>query len=372
MIKKIIFVGNTSWSMIKFRKGLLKKLVKLGFEVTVVSPFDDYCEEIISLGCKYQKIMIDNKGSNPLKDIRLIIDLKKIYEQIKPDLIIHYTIKPNIYGTIAAKLSHIKSFAVVTGLGFTFINDTFVSKIAKLLYKFSFQFSDKVFFINKDDRKEFIDGKLITANKTFLIPSEGISIELFYPESTVKNTEEFRFLLIARMLWDKGVGEYVEAAKVLKRKDLKVEFGLLGYLDVANPKAISKEQMNSWVNDGFVKFYGSTDNVKSFISKSDCIVLPSYREGISMTLMESASMEKPLIATNVPGCKDVVDDGINGFLCEVKNAQDLADKMEMMLKLTSEERRAMGKAGREKMIREFDEKIVIDKYLEAIESVLKK
>ena len=195
-MKKILLVGNTSWSMIKFRMGLLKQLVKSGYEVTVVSPFDSYSEEIISLGCNYKDIAIENKGSSPIKDIRLIIDLKKIYDYIKPDLIIHYTIKPNIYGTMAAKLSRTRSFAVVTGLGFTFINDTFVSKIAKLLYKFSFQFSSKIFFINEDDRKEFIDDKLIATDKTFLIPGEGINTELFYPEGSVKNTEKFRFLLI--------------------------------------------------------------------------------------------------------------------------------------------------------------------------------
>jgi glycosyltransferase involved in cell wall biosynthesis len=350
--------------------GLIKELINQKYDVTVVAPYDKHVEDIKTLGCKYINIDIDNKGSNPLKDFNLILKLKQIYMKVNPDLIIHYTIKPNIYGTIASRLTKTKSIAVVTGLGYIFINNTMVSRIAKLLYKFSFQFSEKVFFINEDDKSEFIINNLVDQNKVVVIPGEGINTNFFRSENNKKNNNEFKFLLIARILWDKGVGEYVEAAKILKTKYKDVEFGLLGYLDVANPKAITKVQMKEWENQGNIKFFGSTDDVKSFIEKSDCIVLPSYREGISMTLMEASSMSKPIIATNVPGCKDLIENGMNGYLCEVRNAQDLADKMEMMLNLSEEERSKMGKKGREKMIKEFDEKIVIDKYLQAIKELL--
>lgn len=369
-MKKIILVGNTTWSMIKFRFGLIKKLVNQGYEVTVVSPFDKHVSDIKSLECHYEKIDMDNKGTNPINDIKLIYKFKSIYEKINPDLIIHYTIKPNIYGTLAAKILGIKSIAVVTGLGYTFINDTFISKIAKLLYKFSFQFSEKVLFINEDDKKEFIDNKLVVKNKMIVIPSEGVNTDFFKNNNEKKEGKKFKFLLIARMLWDKGVLEYVDAAETLKKQFKNVEFGLLGYLDVDNPKAITRQQMDIWLNDGNIKFYGSTDNVKKFIEESDCIVLPSYREGISMTLMESASMSKPLIASNVPGCKDLIDDHINGYLCEARNSKDLAKKMEKMLNLTEKERVIMGESGRKKMISEFEEKIVIDKYFKIMKEIL--
>jgi len=364
-LKKIVLVGNTSWSMIKFRKGLIKKLIDLNYLVTIIAPYDKFKNDIEKLGCKYLDIDIDNKGSNPLKDIKLILKLRKIYKKINPDLVIHYTIKPNIYGTIASRLVGIKSIAVVTGLGFTFINNTLTSKIAKYLYKFSFKYPEKIIFINNDDKHEFILNNLVDKNNLINIPGEGIDTEFFKCEK-INICITFRFLLIARMLWDKGVGEYVEAAKIIKRKYPEVEFGLLGYLDVDNPKAISKYQMEKWINDDYIKFYGSTDNVKEYISNVDCIVLPSYREGISMSLMESAAMSKPLIATNVPGCKELIDDGINGYLCKVKNIQDLVNKMEIMLNLSENERNIMGKVGRKKMINEFDEKIVINKYLETI------
>ncbi len=364
-MKKIILVGNTSWSMVKFRLGLIKELINQKYDVTIIAPYDNNSNELKLLGCKYIDIDIDNKGSNPLKDFKLILNLKNIYKEINPDLIIHYTIKPNIYGTIASKIACFKSIAVVTGLGYTFINDSLVSKVAKLLYKFSFKFSNKVFFINDDDKNEFIKSNLVKENKIISIAGEGVNTKFFNDEKNISN-KNMKFILIARMLWDKGIGEYVEASNLLKQDYPNVEFGLLGYLDVDNPRAISKIQMTKWEEEANIKYYGSTDDVKSFIFKSDCIVLPSYREGISMILMESASMSKPLIATNVPGCKDLIDDGKNGYLCQPKNSKNLAEKMEKMLNLNKKNREKMGQNGRIKMIKTFDESIVINKYLKEI------
>lgn len=370
-MKHIVLVGNTSWSMIKFRYGLMKSLILNGYKVTVVAPKDEYIQDIKDIGCEYREVDIDNKGSNPIKDIKLIYTFQKIYNELEPDLVIHYTIKPNIYGIIAAKISGIKAFAVITGLGYVFINDSIVSTIAKQLYKFSFRFATKVFFINKDDKNEFLNNNLVNKDKIVVIPGEGINTKYFKDINKTKKLNKFKFLLIARMLEDKGVFEYIEAGKILSKKYNNFEIGLLGYLGVDNPKAISKQQMDILIQEDYIKYYSSTNDVKPFISQSDCIVLPSYREGISMTLMESASMAKPLIATNVPGCKELIDDEINGYLCEVKSVKDLALKMEMMLKLSEEERIYMGKKGREKMQREFDKSIVIEKYLNIIKKLIR-
>lgn len=369
-MKKIVFVANSSWSIIKFRLGIIKTLVEQNYQVYVIAPSDEYSGEIISLGCEYIDIKIDNKGSSPIKDIKTTYNLYKTYKRIQPNLIFHYTIKPIIYGSFAAKIGKVKSIAVITGLGYTFINNNLTTKIAKFLYKFSLKFATKVWFINYDDKELFITQKLVQNSKVDILPSEGINTNIFTPIHKEKIDDTFRFLLIARMLWDKGVGEYIAAAETIYKNYQNVEFGLLGFLDVANPQAISKEQMDIWIRNKYIKFYGSSSDVREFIKNADCIVLPSYREGISMTLMESASMEKPLIATNVPGCKDIVDDKENGFLCEVKNPQDLVDKMEKMLNLSQKDREKMGKKGREKMIREFDESIVINKYLQTIKEIL--
>jgi glycosyltransferase involved in cell wall biosynthesis len=363
---KIIFVGNTSWSMIKFRYGLIKYLLLNEYEVYIIAPEDDPSTNMLKkLGVNYIPIEIENKGSNPLKDIILLFNLKSIYKKIKPDLIIHFTIKPNIYGTIASKLLGIPSIAVVTGLGYTFIHNNIIGHIAKILYKLSFLFAEKVVFLNQDDKTEFLHRKLVNNSKILQFPGEGIDLEYFKPMQKNSN-KAFKFLLVARMLWDKGIGEYIEAAHILSSRYDTVEFGLLGYLDVSNPKAINKKQMEIWTKEKYIKFYGAVDDVRLFVNNSDAVVLPSYREGLSMTLMEAAALQKPIITTNVPGCKDLVVDGDNGFLCKAKDASDLAHSMEKLILLPENERDQMGINGRLKMIRQFDQKIIIDKYINEI------
>ena len=369
-LRKIVLSSNTSWSIYNFRLGLVKKLLE-NYEVIIVAPKDKYSQKLIDLGCGYYDIYIDNKGTNPINDLKTFWQYYRLYKKIKPDLIFHYTIKSNIYGTIAAKLNNILSIAITTGLGYAFINNNLISKIVKFLYKFSFKFANQVWFLNQDDYEVFINQNLISKEKGYILPSEGINTEEFKPMNIEKKDNIFRFLLIARILWDKGIGEYVKAAKIIKQKYQNVEFLLLGAVGVDNPTVISKEQIDKWVGEGIVKYLGVTDNVKSEIAKADCVVLPSYyREGIPRVLLEAAAMEKPIITTDNVGCRDVVDDGVNGLLCKPRDYRDLVDKMEKMLNLSEEERIKMGKRGREKIIREFDERIVIKKYLETIDKIL--
>jgi len=217
----------------------------------------------------------------------------------------------------------------------------------------------------------FISEGLVAKVKCDILPGSGVDIDRFTPIENKNKNGFFKFLLVARMLWDKGVGEYVDAAKLIKEKNPDVEFQLLGFLDVENNTAISKEQMQKWIDAKYINYLGVSDDVKYEIAKADCIVLPSfYREGTPRILLESASMAKPIITTDNVGCRDVVDNGVNGFLCEVKNSKELAEKMEIMMNLTTEKRDAMGRSGRNKMIEEFDECIVIDKYVSSISEIL--
>jgi len=218
--KKIVLSSNTSWSIFNFRFGLIKELLK-NYEVIIVAPKDEYSEKLIDLGCKYYDIYIDRKGTNPINDLKTFWQYYRLYKKIKPDLIFHYTIKPNIYGTIAAKLNNIPSIAITTGLGYMFINNNIVTNIVKLLYKVSFKFAKQVWFLNQDDFDIFIKNKLIDKSKGFILHSEGVNTEKFKPIKTEKKDDIFRFLLIARMIWDKGIGEYVEAAKIIKQKPRK-------------------------------------------------------------------------------------------------------------------------------------------------------
>lgn len=368
-MKRIVLVSNTSWSMLKFRLGVMKSLVSEGYEVIVIAPRDKHSDEFEALGCHYVELSMDNKGSNIFKDLRLVYKLQKAYKKLSPDLIFHYTIKPNIYGSFAAKIAKKKSIAVITGLGYTFIHDTLTTKIAKFLYKASLKYAQKVWFINIEDKNKFLLAELVAEEKMDLLPSEGINIDTFSPIKVKRKDNIFRFILVARLLWDKGVGEYVKAAKVLTKKYNNVEFQLLGFIDAQNPKAISKVQVDDWVSKGYVNYLGPTDDVKPFIAASDCVVLPSYREGVSMILMESASMQKPLIASNVPGCRDLINSGVSGYTCRMQDYYDLVTKMEKMLHLNDKQRKQMGKAGRKFMVEEYNEKLVIEKYLLTIKEL---
>ena len=370
MTKKIIICLNTSWNIHNFRLNLARSLKKAGYDVVLVAPYDKY-SEILKQEFEYHNIYMNNKGTNPKEDLKTLIEFYKLYKKTKPLVVLNYTIKPNIYGNIACSRLGIKTINNISGLGTVFIKESIVTKIVKGLYKYSLNKSSKVFFQNNEDKELFIENKLVHSTLCDLLPGSGIDTNKFIPIEYKNEDKNLKFLLIARMLWDKGIGEYIDAARIIKQKYSNIEFQLLGSLDAINKTAISKKQMQLWIDEELVIYHGVTDDVKEYIKKADCIVLPSYREGTPRTLLESASMGKPIITTNVVGCKEVVDDKINGYLCELKNPEDLAHKIEKMLNLSEKERMQMGKAGRKKMIKEFEEKIVIDKYLETIKKIIK-
>jgi glycosyltransferase involved in cell wall biosynthesis len=369
MNKKIAVVVNNSWYAYNMRFNLALSFKDAGYDVVFICPYDKYSNKI-KQEFEYVDIKLNTKGTNPIEDLKTIHRYYKIYKDIKPDIILHYTVKPNIYGTFAASMLNIPTINNIAGLGTLFIKQNIITKIAKWLYKVSQKRATKIFFQNNDDFTMFVDEKLVEKSKCDVLPGSGVDINKFVP-CTKDDDGIFRFLIVSRMLWAKGIGEYVEAAKIIKEKYTNVEFQLLGFLDTASPTAISKEQMDIWVSDSLVNYIGTSDDVKIEIAKVDCMVLPSYyREGTPRTLLESAGMAKPIITTDNVGCRDVVDDGINGYLCEIRNSKDLADKMEMMINLSNDERKTMGDAGRDKIVKEFDEKIVINKYLESIKDIL--
>ena len=368
-MKKIAIVLNSSWYAYNFRYDLGLELQKKGYKVTFIAPYDIYSDRLKER-FDFFDILFNSKSMNPFQDLKAFIHLYKIYKKIRPSIILHYTIKPNIYGTIAANILGIKTINNIAGLGTLFIKKNFVTFIVKKMYKVSQRNASKIFFQNNDDMSMFIDERIVCADKVELLPGSGVNVEKFKPVP-LNESKTFKFLVVSRMLWAKGISDYVEAASLLRKKFSNVQFQLLGFLDVDSPTAISKKQMDLWVASGNVIYLGSTDRVNDFIAKADCIVLPSYyREGVPRSLLESASMGKPIITTNNIGCKDVVDDGVNGFLCNIKDPIDLSEKMERMINIPVAERLKMGQAGREKIINQFDERIVINKYLLAISKLL--
>ena len=371
-MKTIGIVINTSWHIYNFRTGLIKALQNMGYRVVAIAPKDVYSPKLIETGVDYFEIEMDNMGTNPVEDTKLTYRYYKLFEKIKPDLLLLYTIKPNIYGSVAAKMLDIPVISSITGLGTVFLHDNISSKIAKLLYGIALKIPSKVFFENPYDKNIFIDQGFVEKEKVVLIPGAGINTNEYSPIEQIKFDEkhQLKFLFIARLVKDKGLIEYIEAIRLLRAKYPNIEFAILGPYYPGNPTAITKEEMDVWVEEGLVNYLGESDDVKSIMSKYDCVVLPSYREGLSRVLLEAASMAKPIVTTNVPGCKDVVEDGVNGFLCEKEDAVDLADKMEKIIQLTNAEQIQMGKRGRERVVKEFDEPIVNEKYINAIQETL--
>jgi glycosyltransferase involved in cell wall biosynthesis len=375
---KIALIGNTAWGLINFRAGLMRSLIVAGHHVVAVAPNDEHAVRITALGVRFLGMPMDNKGTHPVKDLRLLFDFIRLFQKEKPDLVISYTIKPVIYATIAARWMRIPSVSVITGLGTVFLRENLLTKLVEWLYRFSQSHAKKVFFLNEDDMQVFLSRKLSPSNSMAKLPSEGVDVghfNLLEQDGTLndhcasRSQRPFHFLLMARMLWDKGIGEYVDAAREVRKHFPSTEFGLLGFLDVKNPSAISRVQMDEWVKEGVVNYLGVTDDVRQAVTWSDCVVLPSYREGIPRTLLEASAMGRPIVATDTVGCRDVVEDGVNGFLCRTRDAEDLANKLMKILSLSPVERQAMGAKGRKKVEAEFDERIVIQYYMEVISDV---
>lgn len=363
---RVVFVANTLWSVVIFRPGLLRTLTGMGVDVVVVAPPDDTLPRARALNVTFIPLELSAKGTNPLHDIGLTRTLARLYRELEPDLIFHYTIKPNIYGSIAARLAGIPCVAVTTGLGYAFVNTNLVARIAKALYRFAFRFPREVWFLNEDDRRDFVIRRLVDPAKTRVLPGEGIDLEHFAPRPPARADGKIRFLLIARMLWDKGVGEYVDAARLVRAKYPQAVFQLLGATGVANPSAIDAQQMQAWVDEGVVEYLGTTQDVRDIIANADCLVLPSYREGVPRTLLEGAAMGKPLVATDAVGCREVIVDGETGYLCELRNARDLAAKLERIIELGADGRTEMGARGRRMVEQRYDERIVVGIYLDTM------
>jgi len=363
--KTIAICSNTSWYLYNFRMGLIRALQEQGYQIVLIAPKDDYSYRLEGLGCKHYHIDIDNKGTNPIEDTKLLYQFYQLFKTIKPDMALIFTIKPNIYGSIVSKILNIPTVNVIAGLGTVFLNDNLSSKIARWLYRVSLK-NNQVVFENRDDCQVFLAQNLVKKFQTVLIPGSGINTEAFQPKYTLSKNKNLIFLLIARLIKDKGVIEYIEAIKSIRAKYPTVQFKILGSYYFGNPSSISEDEVNKWVDEGIIEYLGYTDAVLEEIEKADCIVLPSYREGLSRVLLEGASMSKPIITTNVTGCRDVVDDGVNGYLVPPKDSKSLSIAIEKMIALSDKERRIMGQKGRIKVIKEFDEKIVIKHYLNVI------
>lgn len=329
-------------------------------EVVVIAPVDEY----LTYKEKYPSVrhygirMLDRDSTNPIKDILLFLELIRRYKKIKPDVILHFTNKPNIYGGFAARISGIESIAVVTGLGYAFIHKGFVRKIMSWLYRISAGCHQKFIFENIEDRELFAQLGIVGGDKAISVKGCGVNTNWYHPYPSFKEKDKTVFTFIGRLLYDKGIREFVEAARCTKSIRKDAEFWVVGELDSENPATIDKDDLVRWVDEDVVYYHGFIKDVRNIIAKSDCIVLPSYREAIPRTITEAMSMSKPVITTDTAGCREAVESDINGYLVEIKNAASLHGAFLKFLNLDDESREMMGKAGRQKAIREFDDKLI--------------
>lgn len=367
----VLICINTAWNLANFRAGLIAGLQHARYDVTAVAPADGHETR---LNCRFVPLKMDNGGTHPVRDGLLLLRFIRLLRSERPDVFLGYTVKPNVYGSIACRWLGIPVVNNIAGLGAAFVRTSWLTRLVRGLYRLALRRSAVVFFQNEDDRALFVSGGIVRAEQTARLPGSGVDLRRFalqpMPPSGPSGNRPVTFLLIGRLLWDKGVGEFVQAARLLRGRGLNVRFQLLGFLDVKNPSAVAREQVDAWCAEGLVEYLGTTDDVRPYIAAADCIVLPSYREGVSRTLLEAAACGRPIVTTDTPGCRDVVDDGVTGLLCRVRDADDLAAKMAQMVDLGAAAREPMGKMGRAKVEREFDEQLVVKLYLNAIEKVL--
>jgi glycosyltransferase involved in cell wall biosynthesis len=357
---KIILFANTAWYLYNFRLPLAIELKKAGWDVTLISPPDAYGERLCASGLRWLPFNLSRRGVNPFGELLTLCHLARLYHIEKPDFVHHFTIKCVIYGSIAAKLSRIQHIVnAVTGLGYIFIGSTFRFKVFQRLARFFYRFSlrdTQVIFQNRDDMKSFIKDGLVSPQKAIVIRGSGVDTATFSPESQEASIP--MVVLVARLLWDKGVGEFVEAARMLRKQGSTARFVLVGDSDPHNPAAVPPETIENWRSEAIVEVWGWKENVLSIYRQAQIVCLPSYREGTPRTLLEAAACARAIVATDVPGCREVVNHGINGLLVPLRDPQALAEALNTLL---SDPHRcqSMGEEGRKLAVREFSQERVI-------------
>jgi glycosyltransferase involved in cell wall biosynthesis len=361
--RTIVLSANSDWNIANFRPGLICALRGAGYDPVVIAPQDPAADDRMrELDVERIPIRIDRSGLNPVADLRLLADYRRLLGRIQPAAYLGFTIKPNIYGSMAAAALGIPAIPNVSGLGTAFIRRGVLQSIVTALYRRGFSKAPAVFFQNDEDRSLFVGRRIVRAKQSRVLPGSGVDLSRFAPAAP--NEGPPVFLLVARLLRDKGVIEFVQAARSLGSQGM--HFQLLGPIDEGNRTAIGRLELERWVEEGVIEYLGVTDDVRPFLAAATAVVLPSYREGMPRSLLEAAAMGRPLIAADVPGCRDVVEDGVNGYLCTVRDPVSLASAMRRLAALPPTDRIAMGEAARSKVQEQFSEELVIGAYLEVL------
>lgn len=362
-LKKVIVVANTTWNIYNFRLGILRKLVKEGTEVVVVAPVDNYIHYLEQLPAVRHIPLkhLTPQGKGPFRSLLLLLELFHIYRSERPDLILHFTIKPNIFGSIAAKWAGIRSIPTVTGLGYTFLHGDWLNRITVRLYRYAFSGLDCIIFHNRDDRRLFEQLGIVDSGNSLVVSGSGVNTNYFRPLPKPGSDTSFTCLFIGRLLYDKGIKEFVEAAGYLRRQASQISCRVVGDLATANPDAVPKGEFLRWIEEKNIKYYGTAADVRPFLKNCDVLVLPSYREGMPRAILEALAMGKPIITTDVAGCREAICRD-TGLLVPVKNSKALAEAMLHLFRQDTETVQRMGDASRSRALNVFDERLIVEIY----------
>ncbi|MFP4644829.1 MAG: glycosyltransferase family 4 protein [Spirochaetales bacterium] len=369
-----VFISvNIAWNIVNFRMGLVRALVNAGYDVFVLAERDETLDELRGLPVRFVRMSIYSRSMNPIRDLRLFAQYVLLFgrNRHRAAAYLGFTVKPNVYGSLAAQLWGIPVINNVAGLGALFNGSAVTGFLARRLYQIALFRSKRVFFQNTFDRALFLERGLVRSRQSALLPGSGIDLVRFRareyggksPAIGYRNAGETRFLMITRLLWDKGVGEFADAARFVTARHPQVRFILAGFVESRHRAAVPSATIEQWEAEGILKFIGRVHDVRPVIEDADCVVLPTaYREGTPRVLLEAAAMSRPIITTDIAGARDVVQDGRSGYLCRPRDFRDLAEKVERFLSLPEPERRAMGEAGRKHVETHYDENVVIEAY----------
>lgn len=360
--RKIMLSSNSAWNLANFRGPVIEALVAAGDDVIAVAPADGSEVRLRAMGARFRPIRMRGAGTSPVEDLRLLLDYISLLREERPAMFLGFTAKPNIYGSLAARITRVPVAATISGLGSAFLKGGILGGLLLRLYRLALGGAQAIIFQNPADRDLFIAQRVARPGQVRLVAGSGIDLGRFVPVPMAP-ADAFCFLLIGRLLLDKGVAEFVEAARIVRQSHPHARFQLLGGSADDNPSAVSKADLTRWSAESIVEQLGVHDDVRPYIAAANCVVLPSYREGLPRSLLEGAAMARPLIASDVPGCRDVVEDGVNGLLCAVRSPESLAAAMQRMMAMTPAVLSAMGAAGRRKVEAEFDQRMVAGFYL---------
>ena len=370
-MKKIVLSANSSWYLYNFRSSTIQALIKKKYDVICISPRDDYSDKLETMGAAWIDLKMDTNGTNPLKDIILFLELYKKYKFIKPHSVFHFTVKNNIYGSLAAGFLGLISFSNITGLGSVFLKEGFLPKIVKILYKISQRQASKIFVQNSEDMQYLIKNNISSSNKIVLLPGSGVNLNKFIPKprSHQSQNKRLKFFFAGRMLYEKGLKELIDAINLVNEQNVKCELFLAGFVDVGNKSAVPIETIKAWSEKDYISWLGPSDNLEDLIAIMYVAILPSYREGMPRFLLEAGAAGLPSITTDVQGCNEIIQDGYNGLICRPKDVFSLVKNINDIIIMSNAQRQKMGLNARKVVEDGFGEEKVVQKTLSVIQGI---